>query len=95
MADFRLETDLVETKQYIVVQIGNEKYGIDIRKEPILVYPTLHYQNGGLDIDADCMTTNIDNAAFLHGVFAYYYPDEYVYSRDSLSKRDAEETHRE
>ena len=30
MADFRLETDLVETKQYIVVQIGNEKYGIDI-----------------------------------------------------------------
>ena len=38
-----------------------EKYGIDIRYEPILVYPTLHYQNGGLDINADCMTTNIDN----------------------------------
>ncbi|MCQ2353795.1 MAG: FAD-dependent oxidoreductase [Clostridia bacterium] len=36
-------------------------YGIDIRKEPILVYPTLHYQNGGLDINADCMTTNIRN----------------------------------
>ncbi len=32
------------------------KYGIDIRKEPILVYPTLHYQNGGLDIAADGMT---------------------------------------
>ena len=32
------------------------KYGIDIRKEPILVYPTLHYQNGGLDIEPDCMT---------------------------------------
>ena len=32
------------------------KYGIDIRVEPILVYPTLHYQNGGLDITADCMT---------------------------------------
>lgn len=30
MADFRLETDALETKQYIVVQIGNEKYGIDI-----------------------------------------------------------------
>ena len=29
------------------------KYGIDIRKEPILVYPTLHYQNGGLDINVD------------------------------------------
>ena len=36
-------------------------YGIDMRKEPILVYPTLHYQNGGLDIDANCMTTNIEN----------------------------------
>ena len=29
------------------------KYGIDIRKEPILIYPTLHYQNGGLEIKAD------------------------------------------
>ena len=37
------------------------KYGIDIRKEPILVYPTLHYQNGGLDIDRDSMTTNVKN----------------------------------
>ena len=38
-----------------------EKYGIDIRYEPILIYPTLHYQNGGLDITDDCMTTNIKN----------------------------------
>lgn len=37
------------------------KYGIDIRKEPILVYPTLHYQNGGLDIGTDCMTTCVEN----------------------------------
>ncbi|MBP3917980.1 MAG: FAD-dependent oxidoreductase [Clostridia bacterium] len=37
------------------------KYGIDIRREPILVYPTLHYQNGGLDITDDCMTTNVEN----------------------------------
>ncbi|MBQ4561274.1 MAG: FAD-dependent oxidoreductase [Clostridia bacterium] len=37
------------------------KYGIDIRKEPILVYPTLHYQNGGLDINVNGMTTNITN----------------------------------
>lgn len=37
------------------------RYGIDIRKEPILVYPTLHYQNGGLDINVDCMTPNIEN----------------------------------
>ena len=27
------------------------KYGIDMRKVPILVYPTLHYQNGGLRIN--------------------------------------------
>ena len=36
-------------------------YGIDIRKEPILVYPTLHYQNGGLDINVDGSTTNVEN----------------------------------
>jgi succinate dehydrogenase/fumarate reductase flavoprotein subunit len=28
------------------------RYGIDITKEPMLVYPTLHYQNGGLDINS-------------------------------------------
>ncbi len=33
------------------------KYGIDIRKEPILVYPTLHYQNGGLKITVDGQST--------------------------------------
>ena len=32
------------------------KHGIDIRKEPILVYPTLHYQNGGLHITDDGQT---------------------------------------
>lgn len=32
------------------------KHGIDIRKEPILVYPTLHYQNGGLKITDDGQT---------------------------------------
>ena len=37
------------------------KYGIDIRKEPIIVYPTLHYQNGGLDINVDGSTTNVEN----------------------------------
>lgn len=33
------------------------KRGIDMTKEPILVYPTLHYQNGGLEINSDCETT--------------------------------------
>ncbi len=32
------------------------KYDIDIRKDPILVYPTLHYQNGGLKINAEGLT---------------------------------------
>ena len=36
-------------------------YGIDMRKVPILIYPTLHYQNGGLEIGADCATINIPN----------------------------------
>ena len=27
------------------------RYGIDITREPMLVYPTLHYQNGGLEIN--------------------------------------------
>ena len=31
------------------------KYGIDMRKQPILIYPTLHYQNGGIKIAANGM----------------------------------------
>ncbi len=29
-----------------------KRFGIDISKEPVLVYPTLHYQNGGLEYNA-------------------------------------------
>lgn len=36
-------------------------YGIDMRKLPILVYPTLHYQNGGLEIGGEGFTKAIDN----------------------------------
>jgi succinate dehydrogenase/fumarate reductase flavoprotein subunit len=32
------------------------KYGIDITKEPMLVYPSLHYQNGGVEINNHCET---------------------------------------
>jgi len=28
-----------------------ERYDVDIRKDPVLIYPTLHYQNGGVKID--------------------------------------------
>lgn len=34
-----------------------KQQGMDIRKQPILVYPSLHYQNGGLEIDKDGATT--------------------------------------
>jgi len=34
-----------------------KRYDIDITKEPMLVYPTLHYQNGGLEYKATCETT--------------------------------------
>jgi succinate dehydrogenase/fumarate reductase flavoprotein subunit len=33
------------------------RYNIDIAREPILVYPTLHYQNGGIQIDTSGATT--------------------------------------
>ena len=32
------------------------KYGIDPTRQPVLVYPTLHYQNGGIQIDTNGRT---------------------------------------
>ncbi len=32
------------------------RYNIDITKEPMLVYPSLHYQNGGIEINDRCET---------------------------------------
>jgi succinate dehydrogenase / fumarate reductase flavoprotein subunit len=36
-------------------------YGIDMRKVPIVIYPTLHYQNGGLEIGGEGFTKAIPN----------------------------------
>ena len=33
------------------------RYSIDIRKEPVVIHPTLHYQNGGVQIDVDGEST--------------------------------------
>jgi succinate dehydrogenase/fumarate reductase flavoprotein subunit len=33
-----------------------KRFGIDMTKHPILVYPTLHYQNGGVEINEKCET---------------------------------------
>ncbi len=30
-----------------------QRYGIEIVKDPVLIYPTLHYQNGGVQIDVN------------------------------------------
>ena len=32
------------------------RFDIDISKQPMLIHPTLHYQNGGLDINESCET---------------------------------------
>lgn len=34
-----------------------QRFGIDIGREPMLVYPTLHYQNGGLEIGVNGETS--------------------------------------
>jgi succinate dehydrogenase / fumarate reductase flavoprotein subunit/L-aspartate oxidase len=34
-----------------------KRFGIDISKQPMLVYPTLHYQNGGLEYNSRCETS--------------------------------------
>jgi succinate dehydrogenase/fumarate reductase flavoprotein subunit len=34
-----------------------KRFGIDISTEPMLVYPTLHYQNGGLEYNNRCETS--------------------------------------
>ena len=33
-----------------------KRFNIDMRELPILVYPTLHYQNGGVELDSACYT---------------------------------------
>jgi aspartate oxidase len=33
-----------------------ERYDINPTKTPVLIYPTLHYQNGGISVDTQCKT---------------------------------------
>lgn len=39
-----------------LIQLG-KKSNIDPRKQPLLIYPTLHYQNGGVVIDEHCQSS--------------------------------------
>ena len=53
------------------------RYNIDITKEPILVYPTLHYQNGGIKID-------INGGTNVPGLFAAGEVEGGVHGRNRL-----------
>ncbi len=53
--------DTLEGKGYVEKNFPGkhilfERFGIDIAEEPMLVYPTLHYQNGGIEFNADGTT---------------------------------------
>ncbi len=43
-------------KQFPAMHRQFIRYGIDITREPMLVYPSLHYQNGGIEINDRCET---------------------------------------
>ena len=59
----------------MVRQFG--RYNIDITKEPMLIYPTLHYQNGGIKI-------NVDGATTVPGLFAAGECEGGVHGRNRL-----------
>ncbi len=56
-----LDTPLLEAEQgpgtlkkhFPAMVLQYERFGIDISKDPVLIYPTLHYQNGGVKIDVN------------------------------------------
>jgi succinate dehydrogenase/fumarate reductase flavoprotein subunit len=43
-------------KNYPAMVRQFKRFNIDMTKEPLFVYPTLHYQNGGIEINAKCET---------------------------------------
>ncbi len=50
------EPGIIEKRFPRLIQTG-KTCGIDPREEPILIHPTLHYQNGGVEIDSGCKTS--------------------------------------
>ena len=53
--------DIIHGKGTIETKLAGEvrkfkRFEIDMTKHPILVYPTLHYQNGGVEINERCET---------------------------------------
>jgi succinate dehydrogenase / fumarate reductase flavoprotein subunit/L-aspartate oxidase len=47
-------------KHFPAMMLQFERFGIDISKDPVLIYPTLHYQNGGVKIDTNS-ESNVPN----------------------------------
>ena len=43
-------------KNYPAMVRQFKRFDIDMTKEPVFVFPTLHYQNGGIEINAKCET---------------------------------------
>jgi succinate dehydrogenase/fumarate reductase flavoprotein subunit len=43
-------------KSYPAMVRQFQRFNIDMTKEPLFIYPTLHYQNGGIEINANCET---------------------------------------
>ncbi len=41
-----------------------KRFGIDMTKDPILVFPTLHYQNGGVEINANAQVLKGDGSPY-------------------------------
>ena len=60
-----LDTPLIEIingegtieREFAAMLRNFNKFGINIREEPMLVFPTLHYQNGGVEINAETETS--------------------------------------
>ncbi len=44
-------------REFAAMYRNFNKFGIDIREEPMLVFPTLHYQNGGVEINVRTETS--------------------------------------
>lgn len=51
-----LQSEGYINKQFPAMHRQFIRYGIDITEEPMLIYPSLHYQNGGIEINDRCET---------------------------------------
>lgn len=74
----------VENINIEIETIEKIKKFIDERKESVVFYIELFTKFKELLN----RTSNINNYHFLHGVLRYYYPEEYKYARDYLTKKE-------